>query len=805
MSKATKRHPSKNIGLKSEDILVGIGSADRNLLATFIALFEDSKLSKRVKGRAGELLNDLGDSWTKATGKDFPHLQNEKGEDYLTVKSQMEYWLDEKKFSVDDLRIILWIYLRLALQLDPVISLSERSLKRHATEITAATISAFDPPKFSKNVKKYLSQNSTEESVQKITLDEIVVPVLNEMMEAALSGESELDNETKKTIIKDIRSNLTDLNQDDQKEILASIGAKEFNDDAIRKIILTGGGLTAFGSAVNMAGFSAYILAAQASAFIPLVSGPALVSLVSVLSNPITMIGGTVAIGYWANDKANRSIHSALAIRVVSLLALQGMSHRDQMGTHIRKFLTSFQRIDRINNFGELPEKVTSSYLLQWKFASKIIRSPLPEVDPKLSELLDQPIENLYPYLQSKADQNNELNKTAWITGLTIGDILYSMAAIDPTVMESADFSRIADLGNRISFSEFAQEISKMTPSSYLGAASNLKGYVAEHVVASQLVLQGHNIELATASNEPGWDILVDGEKFQIKSLSSSGGIRSHFNTYDYPVIANSELSDQIPSDLEDKVFFVDGFSDELVSHVTERSLSHGADMYEPDVPFYAIGVSTAFALHDYSSGKIRSDQAMEQVLMDGGTRFGLATLGGFLGSGIGLIIYGPAGALIWGGLMPILAQSQTSRVKGKVQQIAKTKEFLEWEKHLGRVLEALFSKINDKLDKKIKQLRHKYRQCGSDVTSNFLKRRFADEGRYLHEMKSEVNEINRNKGQSMEEKAIKTIRFLAYSTIHPVNYQKELTKISEVLIDKPSLTQSGSRWLKEQQSKWFR
>lgn len=795
---------TSEVGLQSEDILIGFGSADRKLLATFIALFEDSKLSKRVKGGAGELLNGLGDSWKRTTGKEFLNLQNKQGEDYLSVKSQMEYWLDEEKFTDDDLRVILWIYLRHTLQLDPVVGLSQRSLKRYATEITAATIHAFDPPELTKTVKKVLIGKSSQEDDPKIILDEIVVPVLNEMLEEAFSGEGELDTKSKEKIINDIRSNLSDLNQEDQKEILDSIGAKEFNDDAIRKVILTGGGLTVFGSAVNMAGFSAYILAAQASAFIPLVSGPALVSFVSVLSNPVTMIGGTVAAGYWANDKANKSIQSALAIRVVSMLALQGMSHRDKMGTHIRNFLKSFQRIDQIEEFGELPEKVINSFLRQWKMASKHTQNALPEIDPKLSDWTDQPIEYLYPYLKEKKDKNEELNKTSWVTGLTIGDVLYSLAAIDPKVMEAADFSRVEDIDNRLSFSEFAQEISKMSPAGSLGATSNLKGYVSEQVVASQLALQGHNIELANTSNEPGWDILVDGEKFQIKSLSSNSGIRSHFESYDYPVIANSELKEQIPSDLEDKVFFVDGFTDELVSDVTERSLSHGADMYEPDVPLIAIGVSTAFALHKYSSGKIRSDQAMEQVLLDGGTRVGLATLGGFLGSGIGLVIYGPAGALIWGGLMPILAQSQTSRVKSKVQKLAKTKEFVEWEENLEKKLDRLFGRINDNLNKKIDQLRTKYRQCGSGIASDFLKRRFADEGRYLHEMKSEIVEIRNNNSQSMEDKSIDTIRFLAHSTIHPIIYQDELIQISDVLKDKPSLTQSGSRWFKDQRSNWF-
>jgi len=102
--------------------------------------------------------------------------------------------------------------------------------------------------------------------------------------------------------------------------------------------------------------------------------------------------------------------------------------------------------------------------------------------------------------------------------------------------------------------------------------------------------------------------------------------------------------------------------------------LSYGADMYEPDVPLFALSVSTAFVIRDFSSGRIRSDQAMELIIMDGGTRIGLATIGGFLGSGIGLLVYGPAGALIWGSMMPILAQSQTTRVKGRFRVLQKPK-----------------------------------------------------------------------------------------------------------------------------------
>lgn len=195
----------------------------------------------------------------------------------------------------------------------------------------------------------------------------------------------------------------------------------------------------------------------------------------------------------------------------------------------------------------------------------------------------------------------------------------------------------------------------------------------------------------------------------------------------------------------------------------------------------------------------------MEQVLMDGGTRFGLATLGGFLGSGIGLLVYGPAGALIWGSMMPILAQSQTTRVKGKIQSTAKTKELLVWEKNLKIILDQLNLKIESVLQFKITRLRDEFRQYESGKLSDFIKLRLAAEGRYLQEMTSELNRMRQDEKLTDEEKAINIIRFFAHSSIHPIKFQKELKKISEILKDKPTLTQSGSRWLKEQQVKWFR
>jgi uncharacterized protein YaaW (UPF0174 family) len=83
-------------------------------------------------------------------------------------------------------------------------------------------------------------------------------------------------------LISKVRTQLEQMDEGAQKELLNSIGAEKLNDAAVRKVLLTAGGLTALSTSVGLAGFSAYILAAQASAFIPLISGPALVSIVAV-------------------------------------------------------------------------------------------------------------------------------------------------------------------------------------------------------------------------------------------------------------------------------------------------------------------------------------------------------------------------------------------------------------------------------------------------------------------------------------------------------------------------------------------
>jgi hypothetical protein len=116
----------------------------------------------------------------------------------------------------------------------------------------------------------------------------VVEPVLRDLLQAALSGKAGKD--VADTVLEQAVSEMEALGPEERDRIREELGVDDISEAALAKVLATGSGLALFSSIVSMAGFSAYILAAQASAFIPLVSGPGLVSFVSVMSNPVTLV-----------------------------------------------------------------------------------------------------------------------------------------------------------------------------------------------------------------------------------------------------------------------------------------------------------------------------------------------------------------------------------------------------------------------------------------------------------------------------------------------------------------------------------
>ncbi len=505
-------------------IVAGLGGAERELIATCLALFDESSLSSY-----------LNRAYDTTKGRILELTSGELGEVADNVKQCQQQWL-ESSLSVEYLRLTLWMQIRSALQLSPKLSGTYCGAEMLADDVSAAVVSILSPPSGKLEAgKKWLRDRGVlkpgeDKECVRINLHAVVEPVLKELLEAALA--SDAGDDVVKDAIDQAISAMEELSQEDQARIREELGVEDISAAALARVIATGGGLAVFSGAVSMAGFSAYILAAQASAFIPLVSGPGLVSFVAVVSNPITVVAGTLGAGWWLGSSASQKIRATVATRIVAMLAIQGMGS-GRAG--LKSALAAFASAPGLPQQADLPPELVAQYQDEWRLIGTQAQ-PVYEWSEQEWQVFEQPLTDA-----SQSDgAGTESKNTAAMGTMMVGDMLYNAAQISPDVMTAADFSYLVDVDGPVDFALLAAGMS-------VGAAVRLKGYVAEQVVAAKLQAAGHVVSLPESASEPGWDLLVDGQPVQVKFHSGIDGIREHFAVYDYPVIANTEFNGANP------------------------------------------------------------------------------------------------------------------------------------------------------------------------------------------------------------------------------------------------------------------
>ena len=201
----------------------------------------------------------------------------------------------------------------------------------------------------------------------------------------------------------------------------------------------------------------------------------------------------------------------------------------------------------------------------------------------------------------------------------------------------------------------FADRFQGLEGAALTGAESNLRGYVAEQLVATRLQEQGHQVELPDTANNEGYDLIVDGIECQVKCLQDVDGLVEHFREYpDIPVYVNAELADRISESgypWADKVSFIEGYEWEAAETIMQQAIDAGAALDDLNVPVFAVAVSAARNVHAWWQGSLSLQDLPFEVAVDGAIKGGLAAAGGFAGQSIGLLLLGPAGAVVFGAL----------------------------------------------------------------------------------------------------------------------------------------------------------
>ena len=403
--------------------------------------------------------------------------------------------------------------------------------------------------------------------------------------------------------------------------------------------IAAAGSWVGMAAAVNAAGFAPYILAAQVSAFIPFMGGPAVVSLLAVMVNPITIAAGLLALGGLGGKKLNRTVKSQVSARIVVLLALRGLANPTE---GLGRTSTAFRQLCATGK--NKPEHLKMPEWAEMRSRARRVEAEIGCMMPDAPGR-EPPQWDVAPEITR---QNINLEDTVAVIGLTAAEMLYHAISIDPRVLAAADFWRTADISNQLEFATHAMKFSVR------GADIALRGFAAEQLVLGNLIAQGHHVALPNGSSNPGFDLIVDGREVQVKCGENLALLREHFEKYpDIPVIANAELVEKVSDEpWAELVTALDGFELMIVEEMTKGAVASGIALAEMDALIAAIGVGAIRGAVAVFRGEIRAGDLPAWLVVDTALRGTLVILGGNAGGFVGLVAIGPAGALVLGPVM---------------------------------------------------------------------------------------------------------------------------------------------------------
>ncbi len=343
-------------------IAVGLSQANRETIAPLLALFTNADLPQLLRSQAIDLLR----KWDQR-GRP-PSTDPGAFEERLQLAASE---ILKSSSSDAQMRLQLWMHLRNALDLDPAITFSSIGMREICLGFGTRTPEVFAEQMYEEEVrgisilsKEYWTDHAAQRlnpfskrQQETLGFDAVVRQIaLRTLAGAAERGE--LPEDVQSELLDRIRGAVEGLDTDARKRLFDEVGIDALSDSAALKILLGGGGLAGLGIAVELGGFAAYILAAKASAIIPLVGGKTLVSTLAVLANPLFVIPALILGGGAISRSTIDSLHKGFAPTVVATLVLNALGKNE----------VSAQGL--IDIFRNLPKHLPEETIEEWKAGS---------------------------------------------------------------------------------------------------------------------------------------------------------------------------------------------------------------------------------------------------------------------------------------------------------------------------------------------------------------------------------------------------------------------------------------------------
>ncbi|UIK00433.1 hypothetical protein LZK82_09890 [Rhizobium leguminosarum] len=279
-----------------------LGALERREIADLLANFEATTLLNLSRGRVADVASRLHSADRDPEVTSFTRRLRDLSD--KTVASTA---------STPSLRLRLWVLVMRSLDLDPKFPFSTRASNAIGVALANAAATAIaqplleesglSEPSLTGGVIRRMRTMMTRANIAdfEFLVNETAKLFADTIARAAQTGELKTDDAAE--IERRVRSYVEALPPEAQEAAVRD--ALKRGDSAALLMAVSGTSALAVGVGVNLARFSAYILAAQASAFIPFVSGPAAVSTLFMLANPLFSVPAVAGIGYLASRHVN--------------------------------------------------------------------------------------------------------------------------------------------------------------------------------------------------------------------------------------------------------------------------------------------------------------------------------------------------------------------------------------------------------------------------------------------------------------------------------------------------------------------
>lgn len=279
---------------------------------------------------------------------------------------------------------------------------------------------------------------------------------------------------------------------------------------------------------------------------------------------------------------------------------------------------------------------------------------------------LRQRVHQSYPVQQF--GQQSEL---AVMAGLTSAELYWHWATIDPQVVMATDFSSTQDVNNGFDFAQYIhRSVTDMDEQSLLGFKRRLMGYVGEQNVADLLIQQGHVVEIAQTANQPVWDLIIDGQAVNVKTVQDIASIKAQ-------ALAHPDVIYLVPEDAtgiaSDNIVRLEGFNHDSLQNLTNQAVDNSLDSTDALVsvaghlPIVPLIFSIMRNRQAMDKGRTK-DVAVKHVILDTLGRGGGAGLGALIGGTVGTVA-GPVGTMIGGALGAVVGGMLGQGVAEEIKQ----------------------------------------------------------------------------------------------------------------------------------------